>query len=318
MPMNPVNKYKYTYRVYGLIIKSELELEELISVDTPQDVEADIYIEYGDVPRRIENPIFDCGITQANSKELYFYISSAAHFYICNGNKIIIEPDKETNFEKQKIYLLGGALGMVLTQRDMIGIHGAALVVDGTGIIITGRAGTGKSTLSTALRLRNHLFLADDVSAIGSDENNNIIIFPAFPRQKLCGDTLEKLSLLVNEYKLVDVQRDKYSIPINKGFYIEPTLLTAIFYLDIEDVENVSIRELKGREKLNAILENIYGMELNQFIGISAVSFKKALDIANKSIVYKVTRPKLGNTLDILIETVEESVNQLQNKQLSS
>jgi hypothetical protein len=51
-------------------------------------------------------------------------------------------------------------------QREMLFFHAAAVGIGGTGVLITGDKGAGKSTLSMALAASGHTFLGDEIAAV--------------------------------------------------------------------------------------------------------------------------------------------------------
>lgn len=53
-------------------------------------------------------------------------------------------------------------------QRDCLFFHAAAVGIDGSGIMITGKKGAGKTTLSMALAVEGHDFLGDEIAAVRS------------------------------------------------------------------------------------------------------------------------------------------------------
>lgn len=51
----------------------------------------------------------------------------------------------------------------------MPSVHGVLLRVDGCGVLLTGRAGSGKSSLALALIARGHALVADDAAQLGRE-----------------------------------------------------------------------------------------------------------------------------------------------------
>ena len=53
-------------------------------------------------------------------------------------------------------------------QRDWLFFHAASVGIDGSGVMITGKKGAGKTTLSMALAVEGHDFLGDEIAALRS------------------------------------------------------------------------------------------------------------------------------------------------------
>lgn len=83
--------------------------------------------------------------------------------------------DPDTLFDYAHTSILNAALAQ---SRTHFLIHGAALSVDGAGIIVAGHAGCGKTTLALELVRRGFRFLSDDIAAIGRADHR---LYP-FPK----------------------------------------------------------------------------------------------------------------------------------------
>jgi hypothetical protein len=306
---NTYEKLKYKYRVYGLVIESEIIMNELIAIDNKNIKEADVIISYGITPKEIDRATIKKSTLQLSSREVYFYVKGIAHYYVGNGNTIIIEPDSNSNINDIKLYILGGCLGMILTQRKTVGIHGSTVVLSGKGIIICGHTGAGKSSLATALRKAGYPFLSDDISALGVDIGGNTIIHPSYPQQKLCRDTMEKMGYNVSEFNVIDASRDKYVLPIDSSFLNHDVPLAAIYEINVGEVSKVDIKKILGAEKINVVLRNIYGIEISRYIGFEHIFFKQCINIAKEIQIYKITRPKNGFSVGEQIKLIKDTLN---------
>ena len=97
----------------------------------------------------------------------------------------------------------------------------------------------------------------------------------------------------------------KYIVPAKDEFIYEPKELTAIVKLTVGDVDEVTIEELRGSEKLNNIIQNIYRGEYIKHLGkMDSVYFKQCIDIAKN----KVTRPANQFTVDTQINLIEREI----------
>ena len=85
--------------------------------------------------------------------------------------------------------------------------------------------------------------------------------------------------------------------------------LSAIVKLTVGDVEEVIIEELRGSEKLNNIIENIYRGEYIKYLGgMNPKYFKQCIDIAKNIRFFKITRPLEKFTVDDQIDLIEREV----------
>lgn len=298
----------HIYSVYGLLIKSDIILPVLHAICDVDNTHIDSSIKYGIVPKVIDNAIYKNEFIQAAKFEFYFYIKGVAHFYIANGNSIVVEPEAQCDEEEVKSYLLGTSLGIMLVQRNNIAIHGGAVLVEGQGIIITGQSGAGKSTLISAFIKSGCPFLADDVSVLGNSIDGKPVINPTYPQQKLCRDAMEKMGYDADRYLIVDSSRDKYAIPIKDNFMNSSVPLSYIIEICIGNCNKVEIVEVLGSEKIKTLLRNIYRIEILIQIGVDRIYFKRCLEIAKCIKMYRITRPRDSFTVNEQIQIIKNRI----------
>lgn len=195
-----------------------------------------------------------------------------------------------------------------MLQREIIAIHGGVIEMDNKAVIFTGDRGAGKSTLTTALRRKGYKFISDDVASIEIDKVPYVM--PGFPYQKLCESAMDKFEY--DKEKHISFMSDKevkYIVPAKEEFVYAPKELFGIVKLTVGDVEEVTIEELRGSDKLNNIIENIYRGEYFKYLGgMNPKYFKQCLDIAKHISFYKVTRPESKFTVDEQIELIEREM----------
>lgn len=305
------NKEKYYYKVYGLSIKSDIEIKEFLL-----NKEENSYITFniGNMPENIVK-LRNSGRSAYYSKnEVWFHIDNIASYYIANGNTVIVEPCENHDETLLRVYLMCSCLGFIMLQREQVAIHGGVINIDGNAVIFTGDRGAGKSTLTTALRNKGYQFISDDVAATYFDKVS--YVYPGFPYQKLCDDAMdslgyerEGLSTIVGEDKV------KYIVPAFDSFYDKSAPLTSIVKLEVGDVDKVTIDKVIGQEKLMLIMKNVYRQEFLGFMGgMTPVFIKKCVDIAKNITCYKVTRPKEGFTVNEQINLIEDTFINIEEK----
>lgn len=319
---------KYLYKVYGLVVESEVQLKELIEVINEDVQLIDVKIKFEDTPSIIKEKIISGKTSKFNINDGWFCIKDVAIYYIRDGNNIIIEKDGG-NDQDIKTFLLGSAFGALLIQRGTVAIHGGTVVLrdrsekgninntissNEKSIIITGDMGVGKSTLTSAFRLQGYKFLSDDVSVIGrspiksydGNELKYITVEAAYPQQKLCRDALLKLGYNVEDFDRIDESRDKFAIPSKNHFISEARRVNAICEVIVGESEesSVKIEEVVGLEKIKNIMKNIYRIEIARIVGIQPTYFNEILEISKEIKYYKVIRPKNKFTVNEQIKAI--------------
>ena len=259
------------------------------------------------MPDDIRQEIIKGRVRNYEKGYIWFNVKDTAAYKIENGKEITIEPYKEANLEDIKLYLLGSCLGIVLIENNKLPIHGGSININNKGVIFMGDKGAGKSTLTSALRLKGYKLIADDISVI--EKENKYKIMNGYPRQKLCEDTVKKLGYKKEDFKSLIVDNKlKYVIPAEDKFNEECTTLNIIYYLSVGDVNEVKVTEMRGKEKLDKLIENIYRIEVLRAIGIQGEHIKQYVDILRQIPMYNMERPRNCFSIDKQIKLIEEKV----------
>lgn len=295
------------YYVYGLNIKSEIEIQEFEKVDRIENKDI-VTIRYSKMQKQIKDKISDGCNVQLFKHKIWFHINNIATYCITNGNSIEVEVCENTDMQLMKVYIMCSCLGFIMLQRDMVAIHGAVIEIDNKAVIFTGDKGAGKSTLSTALRERGYRFISDDVASTKFDKVPYVM--SGFPYQKLCKSAMDNFGYEKDKYiSFMSDDEIKYIVPAKDKFVYEDRELTAIVKLSVGNVEEVTIEELRGGEKLNNIIENIYRGEYIKYLdGMNPKYFKQCLNIAKNIRFFKITRPMNQFTVDEQIELIERAI----------
>lgn len=297
---------KWFYKVYGLIVESDIEIPELLSIDKNEN-KVDIKIKKDIIPKDVIEKIPSYSWFKYDVDSMVFTVKNIGSFYIYDGKNIIVQPSENEDNQGIKTFILGTSFGMILLQRNKVAIHGGAILIGENAIILTGQSGAGKSTLTNAFRQYKYPFMADDVSST-IELQDEIFIEPAYPQQKICRDAMEKMGYRIDDFKLIDEDREKYVIPTHESFVKEKRKLKAIFEIEPYDGEEVKIEEVSGGEKMKIILRNIYRIEIIVPHGIPPTYFKKVINIAKNTLVFRIKRPRDQFSVDRQIELIEREL----------
>ena len=295
------------YYVYGLNIKSEIEIEEFVKLDNIADEDV-VTISYSTMSDDIKEKIKEGVRINLSNNKIWFHINDIATYCVTNGNKIEVELCDNADMQLMKIYVMCSCLGFIMIQKKMVAIHGGVIEMDDKAVIFTGDRGAGKSTLTTALRERGYKFISDDVAGVKIDKVPYVM--PGFPYQKLCESAMDKFGYDKERYtSFMSDKEVKYVVPALDEFVYEGRELVAIVKLTVGEVDEVTIEELRGSEKLNNIIENIYrGEYINHLGRMDPIYFKQCIDIAKNIRFFKITRPANKFTVDTQIELIEREL----------
>lgn len=289
------------YRVYGLVIRSEIEFEELIETDQAYDVD----ISLQPVPEKIKRKLMNRVIAIIENS-LIFRINDV-FFYTSNGNQIIIEMNQQMDINTIKLYVLGTCLGAILMQRGTIPLHGSAIQFKSKGVLVLGDSGAGKSTLVNCLLAKDCLILTDDVIATCKD-NNKYFALSSYPEQKLHEEALAKNTIKLYRNKKVpyiDNNKKKYYISRSSQFFDGKTSIDIIIVLVISDDVKLEITKVKGVKKVEMLMNNIYRYEFITGLNILEKCFEVCSEIASQADIYLIRRPQNLQTVDEITKMID-------------
>lgn len=287
-------KRVYRYRVYGLNIQSEIKFNEFITID--KDSEIDVKILFGKVDKERINKERDFG----------FPIINVGKFAIINNEEIVIEPFRGTTKAEIRDSIVQTVMSILLYRRNCIPIHGGTIIINNKSVLIVGESGAGKTSLTTALRKKGYGFISDDLACV--EVKDKPLCMPAFPYQNLCKDTAKNFGYDVKKLKVIDKKRDKYILDVNESFINSPFPLGAIFQIKKSHCKSVEMEEIKGKEKLNFILNNMFTAQITETLGLSNRFFKNCIEVANNIPCFIIYRPENLFTVNDQIRCVENIV----------
>ena len=287
------------YTAFGLQIDSEIVLPELLQGG---EKKADVSIVCSDAPDEMSVLVKKTGYYQANADEFLLRVKGIADYYITNGNKIEMRLFNRANLCEARLYLLGTAMGVLLMQRGFVPIHGSTVVINGCGVVFTGVSGAGKSTMAAALHKNGYSLLADDVSAVMVDQQGIPWIQPGYPQQKLWQAIAAMIGIDTTSLNRVCEERDKYIIPLLNGFRKLPVPLNAIYEINVNPCDDVTIVPVSSIEKLAVIMNNTYRVQLISDKKLKIAHFQKCTKLLKHVQIFRLTRPEKGMAVDRQIE----------------
>ena len=296
----------YYYRLYGMILESEIPFSEADELPSPAAPDATLTL--GIPPEWVVTEYRQGKFSSISEQIMWFRLYDELLVYVEHGTKAIIWKLNPCLDEvRMRTYLLSGAVTFLLLQRGYLLIHGSALCCRGKAYLISGPSGSGKST--TALQLMKQpgvLFASDDICAVRT-ENGQSILYQGPPWQRVCADVMQ--SNPDSEYTYIREADEKYGRKLATSYCREPLPVAGMFLICRADCEKLSCEELFGNEKLQALTHNLFRGELLNLLGITPARMQQFLSAVQSFPIYQLTRPQDRDTTAEIPEIILKYIN---------
>lgn len=279
----------HQYYLYGLGIHTEIRLYSL----DERKVQRDVLIHYGTIPEDIA-AFAEEGLSSTMSPSRVWFRNDVGHFVITGGHDILVQPVCGVGEDELASFILGWCIAFLFQLRGFTAIHSSAIEMEKQAVLISGFSGSGKSTTALALIKSGYRYLADDIVMVNPD--NDMIIQPAFPQQKVCRNVAEQMDAA--ELVYVNERKDKFAYYNLNDYCDEPRKLTKMFMLSRYEGDKVLVEKVTGIAKLNGILKNLFLLDAYRAMGFTTEEKKRCLDIAGKLDIYKISRPHNRDTVE--------------------
>ncbi len=252
----------HRYQLHGLVVESTIEFPELPSLTTPGP--ADVLIDVGQTPARLDNPFKSGGCYQVDRETFLIWLEGQARFLVSNGRSIRVEPEIGADEAEVRRLLLSSPLAALLLQRGTTPFHASAVSIDGAGVVFLGGPCAGKSTLAARFLAQGFRILADDISVVHFDEGGQPWIMPGYPELKLWPDSLAALALDGAALPRIRANSEKRILRFPERFDPSPVPVRAVYLLEPGCGPDAGITRIEGSARGAALLNHTYRPE---FIG---------------------------------------------------
>jgi hypothetical protein len=294
------------YKIFGLIVKSEIELPELHSTQS-QDI--DVSIRIGNVDDNLPNPVGFGKLYETAPDDFIFKIDAVAKYQVRDGKRITIQPLKNATYEEIRLFLYGSVFGALLHQRGILPLHGSSIKVNDGALVFIGSSSKGKSTIAASLISSGYEVIADDISAISRNKKGRLSILPGIPYLKLWKDVLDDLQIRIALGK-VRPQVEKYIYPVNLGQLSTPFPILKIILLENHNEQRIFKQQIYGAEKIKLLKLHTYRSNYIDGLGISNIQYRNILELAESCSMVKVYRPIAPLKINELKSFIEKEIIQ--------
>ncbi len=290
------------YTSYGLNIRSELELPELLKLSAPpDDAETDVRIRIGDAGAAELRDGQQLGpFLWASPEALSLEVPQVARFVVREGREIVIQPAPGIDEDSVRVFLLGSALGALLFQRGLLVLHGNAIRIGDQCMVCVGHSGAGKSTLAAGFMQRGYEVLADDVVPV--DEECRAL--PGFPRIKLWRDTVDHLNIDAEPLQRIRPEMEKFNYPLVRQFADQPLPVRWIYILNSHQQPDTLFEPINGMHRFGPLHNNTYRVRFLNGMALKSEHLQLCGRLAGQIRLASITRPRQSFELEQLIDRI--------------
>ncbi|MDF1655426.1 MAG: hypothetical protein P1U34_09965 [Coxiellaceae bacterium] len=305
----------YQYTAYHLHIASEIELPAIRKAQFDPD-KADVTISLGPVPESLEDPSEVKPYFQAKPQQLLAKMAqTGGNILVENGTTITIDaPD--VPLRVCAMFAIASGLSNIINQRNFLIIHGNTVHYKGMNFIVCGKSGAGKSTTTTAFLQKGAKVVADDISPIHFDDDNQPWVSPGIPFSKLWPETFDLLGLHDQAHEQLSPLLEKRFIQLSDEQTMQQDVsLDAVFFLATrEDIDDVEFTALTPTDALLSIRHNSYGYRHVRGMQQLDVHFDRATKLAESVPFFHIRRPTEVRTIEQVVELISKQLDQVQHK----
>ena len=211
----------FFYKVFGIQLKSTIELDQLIEIAPISDINIEV------VEENITRPDKYASHPKPNLPDIY---RSENYFYLELKQIVKFEVRKQGVHTKVRIEILdseslnivyawfyGSILTAVLQMNDIFALHASAILKGNELFLFSGKSGIGKSTLAMNLLNKGYELLTDDKCVLTWNEMTEKFIFqPSVQVVRLWKDAIDKLDDLGDFDDMIPVANkvDKFQLKL--------------------------------------------------------------------------------------------------------
>ena len=294
----------YTYQLYGLKVKTDLEFQQLVVCEACEM--ADVTIAAGSIPEEIirkeEDSRYEFG------ESVSWLSNKTCRLLVENGEKITYALKEGGNPGYLGNYILGWGMSMLALQRGILAVHCSAVADERGAVLICGESGAGKSTLTTAFLEQGYRLMADDMAFVETKPGERAFASPAFPYQKLCRDAALSKGYRLEELIYIDEDKDKFLVPYRGEFCLEAVPVRGMLMLGVIEGDEVVSKEVTGLNRFHMAANNLFLRHLLREQKYEPRTGQLCLNMAAAVPMEFLGRPAGGNTVREVIVTAFAAV----------
>lgn len=286
---------------FGLSIRSEIDLPELL----PGDFErSDVDIKFGDVPDHLGSCLASGVMFEASARHFLIKLPTVGKFLLTDGQTITVQPNPGTDIAVVRGLLLADVIPPLLRQRGLLVLHAGGVLTERGVILLAGRSGAGKSSLTAAFVQRGARLVCDDFAAVRRESDGSWLVSRGVSRIKLWEDAVLALGLDPSALPRVRPELKRYYLDVSSSAAPMFSPLTSICLLDTWEGSDVTVQRLTGQPAFRALRNQIRGVPAATKLGLDALHFREIAALAGRVPVFSVKRSTRSTHDQSLVDSV--------------
>jgi hypothetical protein len=296
----------YFFSAYGYVVRSEINIPGLVRVSEGKYNISILKQISQNSGSSIKNTIF----IRNTANGLKIYWPGVATYLIERDSNITVTCtflSQESPLQIQPLY--GIVLAAILQFKNCFVLHGSTVEVDGESLVVVGRKGIGKSTITASLLNHGCNFIADDVTALQMGQDSMVHVLPGVPRLKLWSDAAQALGYDTADLPLVAPSIAKHLLMVPEHQFCNKKIpLGGIVMMDHGNT--LEMHELRETEKMIWLAGGQYFAKYQQQLpdDIRRNNFSFCSYLARRGRIVRVVVPRNLTELSCLMELLKEVV----------
>ncbi len=299
-----------TYRLFGLTVTSELELDDVeFGCGEP-----DATIRLGPTPECLAAPTVSGIRWQASPGHVLVTLADIARIHISAGREIVVTPFTAASAHDVAYAIMRAAIGSLLHQRHVLVLHASAVRLrEDRAVAVAGPSTSGKSTVLFACLQRGWGMITDDIAALEIPSAGEVRISPGNPVVSLWRDALDHFAVDAAHLQLVRSRVDKFKWPAPAAPPARSAPLSAVVVLERSQSPGVRCERLHGKRAFAALRANVRGLQVAEAQHLPG-TFQRIAAAADRVPVFSISRPdsefSAARTIVDLISAIAENPRQ--------
>ncbi len=297
------------YEMYGLVVRSELELPEaLTAIDPPKVVDDFVDIREGHTPRSLKGGKQLADWIDVAGDQCLYWFQNVCRMLITGGRTIVIDRFTGVSDADVRAFLFGSGIGTIVHQRRLVPVHISAVQSPFGTLAFTGDSGAGKSTIAASLAKYNGWSILCDDMAVLAPSDPEPLIHLGTRRNKLWQDAIDALELGDREKSRDFSRLDKYHMLLEQ--YVGRVAPPIAHLFELTWGDSISTSELPPSGRFALVLNTVYRPYLTPVFGDISVVNQTALKVSRRMQAYSLSRPRNLVDLKLVATAIRDRVSQ--------